>query len=515
MRALTFAQKLALPLVVSLVSLFVVSGFDAYRVRQVQLEQRRNQLQRVTEVATSIIKDYYSQSRSGVIDDVSARRQALERLQALRYGGDGYFTITDSNQIGVMNPTKPASNGKSMAGVKDANGALIYEKIVDAGHVPGGNFIEYVWPHVGQTVPVSKVAFVLRFEPWDWIVTTGAYIDDIDSEFKTSLWESMAVVASVGTLLILLMMLCNRSIQNTIGGDPVEVARAVRQMADGDLSCTVDVRAGDSGSLMFVLEIMQSKLASTIREIKGAAQSVSLAAEEIAAGNLDLSSRTVSQAASVQETASSMEEMTAMVRRTSDNANEMRSMTEGASTITSEGGETMSDVVEGMREISARSTQMVEIISAIEGIAFQTNILALNAAVEAARAGENGRGFAVVAGEVRTLAQRSATAAKQIRTLIDSVSGRITAGSLAVKKAGQTMKQLQTSMIGVANIAHDIAGAAAEQSAGINEVNQAVAQIDAATQRNAALVEQAAAAAGALHDQALRLHAAIDDFRTS
>jgi methyl-accepting chemotaxis protein len=515
MRGLTFAQKLALPLVVSLISLLVVSGFDAYHVRDVQMELRRNQLQRVTEVANSIVKDYYSISRKGTLDEAAAKQQALERLQALHYGGDGYFTITDSNQIGVMNPTKPASNGKSMAGVKDANGTLIYEKIVDASRVPDGSFIEYVWPIVGTTTPVPKVAFVLRFEPWDWIITTGAYVDDINAEFEASLAQSAIVVLGIGGLLILLMVLCNRSIQSTVGGDPADAAQLVRQMANGNLSIPISLRRGDTASLMYALESMRSRLVATIGEVKEAAGSVSTATQQINAGNVDLSARTESQAASLQETASSMEEMTAMVRQTADNAVQARKMAESASVITTAGAALMADVVGGMKDINSQSSEMVEIISAIEGIAFQTNILALNAAVEAARAGENGRGFAVVAGEVRALAQRSATAARQIRDLINGVSERISVGSNVVEKTGGTMKEVETSIVAVVNIVHEIASAAGEQSSGIEEVNLAVSQIDAVTQHNAALVEEAAAAAGALHEQATRLHAAVDYFRVA
>jgi methyl-accepting chemotaxis protein len=371
------------------------------------------------------------------------------------------------------------------------------------------------WPLVGHTTPVPKVAFVLRFEPWDWIITTGAYVDDINAEFEASLAQSAIVVLGIGGLLILLMVLCNRSIQSTVGGDPADAAQLVRQMANGNLSIPISLRRGDTASLMYALESMRSRLVATIGEVKEAAGSVSTATQQINAGNVDLSARTESQAASLQETASSMEEMTAMVRQTADNAVQARKMAESASVITTAGAALMADVVGGMKDINSQSSEMVEIISAIEGIAFQTNILALNAAVEAARAGENGRGFAVVAGEVRALAQRSATAARQIRDLINGVSERISVGSNVVEKTGGTMKEVETSIVAVVNIVHEIASAAGEQSSGIEEVNLAVSQIDAVTQHNAALVEEAAAAAGALHEQATRLHAAVDYFRVA
>jgi methyl-accepting chemotaxis protein len=252
-----------------------------------------------------------------------------------------------------------------------------------------------------------------------------------------------------------------------------------------------------------------------VTQIKNSAEQVNSAASEIAEGNTNLSQRTEEQASGLEETASSMEEFTATVKQNSDSAQEANTLGAAAATNARKGGESMTEVVTTMNNINASSQKIVEIISVIDGIAFQTNILALNAAVEAARAGEQGRGFAVVAGEVRSLAQRSAAAAKEIKELIGDTVAKVTAGSGQVEAAGATMGELVSSVQRVTDIMSDIAVASREQSTGIDQVNKAIAQMDEVTQQNSALVEEAAAAAGALEEQAKALLGAVSTFKVS
>ncbi|WP_414694204.1 methyl-accepting chemotaxis protein [Oxalicibacterium sp.] len=296
--------------------------------------------------------------------------------------------------------------------------------------------------------------------------------------------------------------------------EAVLVAGAV---AEGDLTArsSLPPTKDEPGMLLDALGRMQDNLAKTVAQIRTGADTIATASSEIASGNLDLSSRTEEQASSLEETASSMEELTSTVKQNADNARQANQLAVSASDVAGRGGRVVSQVVDTMGEINTSSRKIVDIISVIDGIAFQTNILALNAAVEAARAGEQGRGFAVVAGEVRNLAQRSASAAKEIKSLIGDSVEKVDAGSKLVAEAGTTMDELVDGVKRVADIMAEITAASREQSDGIEQVNQAVTQMDQVTQQNAALVEEAAAAAESLQDQAKRLAQAVSVFRIS
>jgi methyl-accepting chemotaxis protein len=286
------------------------------------------------------------------------------------------------------------------------------------------------------------------------------------------------------------------------------------KIAGGDLTQRIEVwNDTETGRLFKGVKHMQESLVRTVSEVRAGTESITSAAQQIAAGNTDLSARTEQQAASLEETASSMEQLTATVKQNADNARQASQLAVTASDIAARGGEVVGRVVGTMQGISTSSNKIVDIISVIDGIAFQTNILALNAAVEAARAGEQGRGFAVVAGEVRTLAQRSAAAAKEIKELIEDSSHKVHDGSALVEQAGQTMEEIVQAVKRVTDIMGEISAASSEQSGGIEQVNRAVTQMDEVTQQNAALVEEAAAAAGSLEEQANRLKTVVSVFR--
>jgi methyl-accepting chemotaxis protein len=303
-----------------------------------------------------------------------------------------------------------------------------------------------------------------------------------------------------------------RSITDPIGS-ALQMARAV---AAGDLTRNISSKQRDEmGQLLEALGQMNDNLANIVGRVRSGTGAINTASAEIASGNMDLSSRTEQQASSLEETAASMEELTSTVKQNAANAHEANALAQTATEVAQRGGAVVAQVVDTMNAINDSSRKIVDIITVIDGIAFQTNILALNAAVEAARAGEQGRGFAVVASEVRTLAQRSASAAKEIKALIDDSVSKVAAGAQLVSTAGSTMDEVQDSVRRVTAIVGEITLANHEQTSGIEQINIAISQMDQVTQQNAALVEQAAAAAAAMQDQAGELNQVVSQFRLS
>jgi len=327
-------------------------------------------------------------------------------------------------------------------------------------------------------------------------------------------WTALVLGAlSILVVVAVLGYAINTMVLRPIGGDPSEAAAMANRVAQGDLSQPIRVAPGDTHSLMAQLKHMQDSLAQVVANVRRGAQGVALASSEISQGNQDLSARTESQASAIEETAASMEELGGTVRQNADNARQANEHAQNASRVAAQGGEVMGQVVDTMKGISDSSRRIADIIGVIDGIAFQTNILALNAAVEAARAGEQGRGFAVVAGEVRSLAQRSAGAAKEIKQLIDASVERVNAGNQQVDRAGAIMQDVLQAIRAVSAVMGEISTASQEQSNGVGQIGEAMANMDRATQQNAAMVEEMAAAAQALKGQSDELVHAVEVFK--
>ncbi|WP_334190050.1 methyl-accepting chemotaxis protein [Noviherbaspirillum sp.] len=322
----------------------------------------------------------------------------------------------------------------------------------------------------------------------------------------------LILAASLGAGVLVAAVIV-RGLLNDLGGEPRYAVEITRQIASGDLTMDIAVKHSDQQSLLHSMKTMQAVLAETVANIKTAVESVSTGSHQIAAGNFDLSARTEHQASSLEQTAASMEELTGTIKRNAESARMASNLANSASDVAVRGGTVVAEVVTTMQSIDASAKKIVDIISVIDGIAFQTNILALNAAVEAARAGEQGRGFAVVAAEVRVLAQRSAAAAKEIKALIGDSVEKVDTGARLVDQAGATMNEVVASIQRVSGIISEIASASVEQQAGIEQVNQAVSQMDQVTQQNAALVEEASAAAKSLQDQANHLTETVARFK--
>ncbi|WP_313703745.1 methyl-accepting chemotaxis protein [Massilia sp.] len=341
----------------------------------------------------------------------------------------------------------------------------------------------------------------------------SAGVNSSEANVRRVLWTMIVTALAVVAALAIVSWFVVRAIWQQLGGEPEYAREIARAVAAGDLAMDIRTDANDNASLLVALKDMRARLATMVAEIKASAETIAVASAEIASGNADLAGRTESQAASLERTARAMDELTGAVRQNAANANEANALVVNATGIATRGGQVVGGVVATMGDINASANKIVEIISVIDGIAFQTNILALNAAVEAARAGEQGRGFAVVAGEVRNLAQRSAAAAREIKELIGDSVAKVNAGSALVDQAGVTMGQIVDSVRKVQDIMVEIAMAGQRQSEGIEDIGRAIGSMDEMTQQNSALVEEASAAAESLTEQTGQLTGALSVFK--
>jgi len=514
MKKLTFRAKLWLPLAASLLCICAISIFHILEARQLRYEERRADLSNVDQAALKIVEGFAAEAEAGKLTVAEAQRQAKAVLRNIRYGEDGYVSLLGMNATAIQNPANPGNDGKDMSDFKDPAGFYVFREAarVAASH-EGEGFLSYLWLRPGQNEPSTKLSRIVSFKPWGWVLVAGLYVDDIDSAFYSSLQKAAGMLAVVCVLLFAVIAGVNRSLQRMIGGSPEYAASVAMQIAGKDLSTPVTTAMGDNSSLLFAMKLMQENLAQMIGAIRTSAETIATASSQIATGNLDLSARTEIQASSLEETAASMEQLTQAVAQNAESAIQANALASNAADVAQRGGAAMVGVVTTMDAINASAGRIEAIIASIDGIAFQTNILALNAAVEAARAGEQGRGFAVVATEVRNLAQRSSAAAKEIKGLIDDSVRSIDAGTAMVAQAGATIGDVVASVDSVTSIIAAISAASSEQRTGISHVSVAITEMDSVTQQNAALVEEAAAAASSLRDQATALAAMVSSFR--
>ncbi|OEZ97217.1 methyl-accepting chemotaxis protein III [Duganella sp. HH101] len=442
--------------------------------------------------------------------DISKNMAMLkEKIKAIKIGDTGYIYVVNAAPGKTLGTAlvHPAKEGENLIDSKSSDDRLFVKEMLEAKE----GSMAYAWADNADATPREKMVEFHTFKAWNWLIVGGTYTEEITREAGQlrNRYAALGLV-SLALFAVILFLLVRANVTRPLA----RAEEAARRIAKGELDVQLDIHNKDEiGLVLRALNGISNNLSGVVGQVRSGAEQIATASNEIAAGNLDLSSRTEEQASSLEETAASMEQLSSAVRQNADNAAQANQMALAASGIAAKGGEVVAQVVDTMGSINQSSRKIVDIISVIDGIAFQTNILALNAAVEAARAGEQGRGFAVVAQEVRNLAQRSATAAKEIKALIDDSVSKVDIGSKQVAQAGSTMQEVVVSVRRVTDIMAEISTASEEQRAGIGQVHEAIAQMDQVTQQNAALVEEAAAAAHALQDQAADLEQVVRIFK--
>ena len=509
-RSLRFAAKasiislaLVLPVLALLAWLLSSQADEAMQARMTATRQ-------LVEVVRGVVAAAQAGEAAGTMSREQAQKLALQQLEKLRYSEKEYFWVNDMKPRMVMHPMKPELNGKELGAMKDPNGLALFSEMVAVVRKDGKGFVAYQWPKPGSDKPVGKISFVQGFEPWSWVIGSGVYTDDL----RAATLNRLAWAGGVFALALAVAGYLFLSFYRVMDGGLKETRRHLRAMTAGDLTTSPHPWGNDEAAqLMFELRAMQVSLRTIVLSVRGSSESIVHASSEIASASMDLSNRTEQAAAKLEQSAASMEEISATVKHTADNVRQAAAVAADNAQAAARGGAVIAEVVSTMDDINESSKRIGDIIGVIDGIAFQTNILALNAAVEAARAGEQGRGFAVVATEVRSLAQRSAQAAREIKKLIATSVGKVASGSQVVQSAGATMEVLVGNAGRMNELLAQISTAASEQSNGVSQVGAAVSELDEMTQQNAALVEETAAAAAALNEQATGLAKEVGRFK--
>ncbi|NYT73796.1 cache domain-containing protein [Halomonas sp. QX-2] len=529
-RALGLQTKVLMLVLLPLLLLTVVLvGFKAYssaqdtrdtlaNQREMLIEERRHAVRDIVQMATSAIEPIYEQAGA---NDEAAKQQVAELVRSMRFEDNNYIFIYDYDGNNIVTAPAPEREGTNMIDAQTPDGTYLIREIIKVAQ-SGGGFYSYMWDYPGTDRIEPKHSFVDRLEKWDWLIGAGVYVTDADDAVAeleavaaADLRQGIIFASLLGLgLFVVIALIAYGLVRRTLG--PIKRTTAAMQdiaQGRGDLTRRLAVESGDEiGELSVQFNAFVARMQNTLRDVRSSTLSVHQAAGEISQSSDELATRTEQAAANLQQTSASMEEITSTVNHSADNAQQANTLVQSTADVAREGETSMGQVESTMRDINDSASRISDIISMIDSIAFQTNILALNASVEAARAGEHGRGFAVVAQEVRVLASRSSDASKEIRALIDASVQHTNSGAKLVRSAGDTMREIVSSVAKVTDVIGEITAGAKEQSSGIGQINIAVAEMDTMTQQNAAMVQESTTAAANMRRHAEHLNQLINSF---